>query len=303
MPPQKSTPKTTQIGIIWNYPKVTTSPDGAPKHRLDGFKRAFRAFKGEDIIFHNIHYTELTKPERVKEAARYDGLILTGTSTQLLPTEYDLNTLPQFGDFMGLWNEIALVRHAEQTKQHVLGICFGEELIARAFDAPIVPMADMKAEWDKVVPIQFTSDFLSAKAGDKLKFQVFHRREVQSCPATSNEFAAKFDVAAETDQCKIHAVKHKDAPIYGVQFHPENNNLDDENNGMRLLQSFVCQIPKMMETKPCQKYKTGELISEDAQLLQKEIEEKRAREEAEKKLRDAQLAKYANDTKYTNYYV
>ena len=47
-----------------------------------------------------------------------------------------------------------------------------------------------------------------------------------------------FRVLAESDQCKIQAIAHKDVPLFGTQFHPELYD-DDHSDGRRVISNFL----------------------------------------------------------------
>jgi GMP synthase (glutamine-hydrolysing) len=61
-------------------------------------------------------------------------------------------------------------------------------------------------------------------------FYQLHGGEVKRLPDV-------FSVLAESESCKIQAVAHKHAPLFGTQFHPE---LFDETHpeGKRLFENF-----------------------------------------------------------------
>ncbi|MEM2057675.1 MAG: GMP synthase, partial [Thermoproteota archaeon] len=46
-----------------------------------------------------------------------------------------------------------------------------------------------------------------------------------------------FDLLASTEECRIQVMKHRERPLYGVQFHPQ---IFDENHpdGRRILENF-----------------------------------------------------------------
>jgi GMP synthase (glutamine-hydrolysing) len=46
---------------------------------------------------------------------------------------------------------------------------------------------------------------------------------------------------AHTDSCPVAAFRHKDKPIYGLQWHPE---VIHTENGMRMLRNFIFEVCK-----------------------------------------------------------
>jgi len=57
-----------------------------------------------------------------------------------------------------------------------------------------------------------------------------HSWEVKSAPDG-------FCILAESDMCRIQAIAHKDAPLFGTQFHPELYD-DAHPDGRRILENF-----------------------------------------------------------------
>src|SRR6202035_4461987 len=54
-----------------------------------------------------------------------------------------------------------------------------------------------------------------------------------------NELSDNFESLAATDTCRFAAVRHRQLPIYGLQFHPE---VTHTKHGSELLGNFVRQI-------------------------------------------------------------
>jgi GMP synthase (glutamine-hydrolysing) len=136
----------------------------------------------------------------------------------------------------------ALIR---ETKIPTIGACGGHEMIVQACGGKVGKMRDLKPgekdpnpnywpgvlkEWgfQKIKVIK--RDPLFAGLPDEPVVREFHSWEVKELPA-------EFEILAETDECKIEAVKHKGKLLYGTQFHLE---LYDEEHpdGRTMLENF-----------------------------------------------------------------
>ena len=112
----------------------------------------------------------------------------------------------------------------------ILGVCLGHQCIASAMGGRIV-----RAE-----------RILHGKVS-----QVYIKKEASIFSGISNSFKAtryhslliepdslpeKLDVLAETEEKEIMAVKHKEFPLYGLQFHPESILTEA---GKKILKNFI----------------------------------------------------------------
>lgn len=99
----------------------------------------------------------------------------------------------------------------------ILGICLGHQCIAQFFGGKIVKSKNPMH--GKVSKIYFEKDTLFEGLKQGFKATRYHSLEVDknSIPKCLKELAHTKD-----DNCSpIMAIKHKEYPIYGVQFHPE----------------------------------------------------------------------------------
>jgi len=56
-----------------------------------------------------------------------------------------------------------------------------------------------------------------------------HNDEVTRLPSV-------FEILAESENCKIQAMKHRDKPFYGLQFHPE---VEHTEYGEQVFRNFI----------------------------------------------------------------
>lgn len=152
----------------------------------------------------------------VEEDVRlYNAIIISGSQRKLA----------EIGTFELYSNVAELIKGCEKP---VLGICFGHQLIAKAFYEDIVPMGQ-KIEGYYMVK-RVNHDELFEGLPDKFLVMEGHEEMVKSLPY-------EFILLGESPNCPIEAMKHRILPIYGVQFHPERYD-DKHPAGGIVLENF-----------------------------------------------------------------
>lgn len=97
------------------------------------------------------------------------------------------------------------------TRLPVFGICGGFQFMARAFGADIV---EIGFEERGYTPLHLhTDDPLFGGLGARPVVYNRHRMTIGEVPGA-------FSLLAESDAC-VQAIRHRERPLYGVQFHPE----------------------------------------------------------------------------------
>ncbi len=128
----------------------------------------------------------------------------------------------------GLSNEII---QTFGDKVPTLGVCLGHQCIAHTFGAEVVVNEEIMH--GKTSPIIHNSKGLfegipSPFTATRYHSLVVKRDTVPEC----------LEITAETEAGEIMGLRHKEHPIWGVQFHPESILTD---HGRRLLQNFMKQ--------------------------------------------------------------
>lgn len=98
------------------------------------------------------------------------------------------------------------------TKIPVLGICLGHQAIGKFFCGEIKKA--QKPIHGKISKIFHEEDALFSNIPSTFNVVRYHS-------LICNNFSDKLQVIAKTDIGEIMALKHKNLPIYGLQFHPE----------------------------------------------------------------------------------
>lgn len=149
-----------------------------------------------------------TPLEKLKDA---DALVLSGGA-------------PRIGLQDKLGNCDEYLAYAEVP---ILGICAGHQYMARFFGGEVKPAK--VPEYGKV-EIEVLEENVLFKSLPK-KFIVWesHNDEVTKIPEN-------FILLASSANCKVQAMKHKDKPLYGLQFHPE---VEHTQYGKEIFMNFL----------------------------------------------------------------
>jgi|SRR5690606_32112726 anthranilate synthase component 2 len=128
---------------------------------------------------------------------------------------------------------IELIRAAARQGVPLLGVCLGHQAIGEAFGGRVV-RAD-RLMHGKVGEVTHRDAELFQGVADPLPVMRYH-----SLVVSAEGFPAELEITAwSTDRepgSEVMALRHRAAPIWGVQFHPESVGTPD---GKRLLANFL----------------------------------------------------------------
>jgi len=110
-----------------------------------------------------------------------------------------------------------------------LGVCLGHQCIGHVFGANVI--VNYRMMHGKTSPIRHNGKDLFAAmpnpfAATRYHSLVIERASLPDC----------LEITAETDEGEIMGVRHKQHPIWGVQFHPESILTE---NGRQILKNFL----------------------------------------------------------------
>jgi GMP synthase-like glutamine amidotransferase len=199
-------------------------------------QRVFEKASGRPCLVH--WYAEVT-PEFVARWP-FSSIVVSGFGKSF--EEFDLAALYGLNDVL------------RGTTLPVLGLCGGHQLLAHVFggdlrergkleDEPIRRLAEGEADmypeyhagWYKekgMQPVRVIEreDPLFAELPETLMVLESHYCEVKALPP-------EFVLLATNDNCRVQAMRHRERPVYGTQFHPEGYT-DDYPHGRTILENF-----------------------------------------------------------------
>ena len=117
--------------------------------------------------------------------------------------------------------------YLEKASFPILGICAGHQYIARFFGRNAKPAET--PEFGKVELKIIKEDVFFKGVPKKSVVWESHNDEVTKIPDT-------FELLASSEDCRVQAIKHKNKPFYGLQFHPEVENTE---YGETMFKNFV----------------------------------------------------------------
>jgi len=116
------------------------------------------------------------------------------------------------------------------TKVKILGVCLGHQAICEVFGGNIVHADKIMHGKSSIIEID-NSDPLFQGLPENIEVARYH-----SLIAEAKTLPAVLKVIGKTANGEIMAVKHKDYPVYGLQFHPESILT---KNGMQIIKQFL----------------------------------------------------------------
>ena len=111
----------------------------------------------------------------------------------------------------------------------LLGVCLGHQCIGLTFGADVVVNNQMMH--GKTSPIQHDGKFLFDGLPNPFTATRYHSLVVRR-----DSLPDCLEVTAETAEGEVMGLRHKEHPIWGVQFHPESILTE---NGRQILQNFL----------------------------------------------------------------
>lgn len=114
-------------------------------------------------------------------------------------------------------------------RKPILGVCLGHQCVGQFFGGRVV-RAD-RLMHGKTSPIRHNEKEIFAKIPSPFPATRYHSLLVER-----TGLPECLDVTAETEEGEIMGMRHKDLPIWGVQFHPESYATE---HGLRMLENFL----------------------------------------------------------------
>lgn len=135
---------------------------------------------------------------------------------------------------------IAVVTAALATGQPLLGVCLGHQAIAEALGATVTHADELMH--GKTSQIEHDGSALFDGVP-----QLFRATRYHSLAIVDGTVPDELEVTARTDGGIIMGIRHRTAPVYGVQFHPESVLTE---GGYRMLGNWLADagLPSARET-------------------------------------------------------
>ena len=115
----------------------------------------------------------------------------------------------------------------------ILGVCLGHQCIAEAYGGKVVRAS--RLTHGKSSAIKHNRSGLLADLPNPFDAARYHSLVVER-----SSFPACLEIVAESDDGEIMALRHREFPVYGVQFHPESVLTPD---GKKMLAGFLSCAP------------------------------------------------------------
>lgn len=122
-----------------------------------------------------------------------------------------------------------IIREFYQTTK-ILGVCLGHQAICEVFGGEIVHASKIMHGKTSMIQID-NKDPIFNGLREHIQVARYH-----SLIAKNETLPSFLQVIGKSEEDEIMAVKHKDYPIYGLQFHPESILTKD---GMQMIKNFL----------------------------------------------------------------
>jgi anthranilate synthase/aminodeoxychorismate synthase-like glutamine amidotransferase len=156
--------------------------------------------------------------------------ITTDQIAALAPSHICISPGPCTPRQAGISKEV-IMRFGQQIP--ILGVCLGHQCVAEAYGGKVVPASRLMHGKSSLIYHSGSAIF----SGLPIPFQAGRYHSLIVEPDSLPEC---LEVMAKTDQAEIMALRHRDLPVHGVQFHPESVLTP---NGKQILINFLALQP------------------------------------------------------------
>jgi len=148
------------------------------------------------------------------EVVRNDGIAEADVSARI--AEYDAVLLsPGPGTPADAGISIPVVRAVLETGQPLLGVCLGHQAIAEALGATVTHAEELMHGKTSLIRHDDSAFYDGVP-------QPFRATRYHSLAVVDGTVPDELEVTSRTDGGVIMGLRHRAAPVYGVQFHPES---------------------------------------------------------------------------------
>ena len=163
------------------------------------------------------------------EAARNDEITIEEIET-MAPEAIIISPGPGYPETAGITNEV--IRQFSG-RAPILGICLGHQAIGEVFGGKVIPAEELMHGKMSKIFIKNTDPLF-----DGLEEEIYAAR-YHSLVVDAESVPDCLEVLGTDEAGQIMALKHKEMPVYGIQFHPESILTE---MGMRILENFLTDV-------------------------------------------------------------
>ena len=163
------------------------------------------------------------------EAARNDEITIEEIET-MAPEAIIISPGPGYPETAGITKEV--IRQFSG-RAPILGICLGHQAIGEVFGGKVIPAEELMHGKMSKIFIKNTDPLF-----DGLEEEIYAAR-YHSLVVDAESVPDCLEVLGTDEAGQIMALKHKEMPVYGIQFHPESILTE---MGMRILENFLTDV-------------------------------------------------------------
>jgi len=126
-------------------------------------------------------------------------------------------------------NSIPIIEATIKAGIPLFGVCLGHQCIGQYFGGKVVRAGRLMH--GKTSPVKHDGREIFADLPNPFAGTRYHSLLVER-----ESFPEELEITAQTEEGEIMGLRHRDKPVYGVQFHPESLATD---SGMKILQNFL----------------------------------------------------------------
>ena len=163
------------------------------------------------------------------DVARNDEITIEEIET-MAPEAIIISPGPGYPETAGITNEV--IRQFSG-RVPILGICLGHQAIGEVFGGKVIPAEELMHGKMSKIFIKNTEPLF-----DGLEEEIYAAR-YHSLVVDAESVPDCLEVLGTDEAGQIMALKHKEMPVYGIQFHPESILTE---MGMRILENFLTDV-------------------------------------------------------------
>ena len=200
---------------------------------------------------------------RVREYKVYSEVVppdVTPEEIKTLNEKFNVKGIILSGGPSSVYRENAPKCHREILELNipVLGLCYGHQLIAHFSRGEVRQLR--KREYGVTIATIDEPIGVLKGLGKREKVWMSHGDAVYT-------LSKEYDVLAHTENCPVAAFKHREKPIYGLQWHPE---VIHTENGGEMLKNFIFEICKCRAS-----WRVGDLVIKATREIKQAVGDKK----------------------------